>query len=525
VVPSYRQLTYRRGSVESARFSPDGHGVYYTAAWEGRASAAFAMRLDGHEARDLGLATRRIVSILPGEMAFLRGEGMATLARVPLEGGAPRDEQAGVVEADWSGDGRRLALVRRKGEGTRLEFPSGRVVYESAGRLITPRVSPDGRAVAVVDQSMLGNTPGSLVLVEEGGRARRLSEGWADIGGVAWHPSGLEIWFTAARAGSARALHAVSTSGRYRLVARTPGSMNLQDISPAGGVLFTNGMPRTEVYGRLRGDTAERDLSWFDWTHATELLPDGRGLFFTAEGEGGGPLYSLYLRRDPEAAPVRLAEGHGTEVSPDGAWALAVVRSAPPRLQLLPTGPGEPRVLAAQLAVAEHHWAWWLPDGRRVLFLANAHGSPAQLFLMDLPDGAPRAIAPPGVTAYRHKPLTPDGRRVLAMDPGPPGRFVAWPLDGGDPSPVPGLAIDDQPLRWSDDGAFLFVRPPGPVIPLRIERLHVATGRREPWQEWRPADPAGVVHIGDVLVSGDGRSFAVNCQRTISDLYLAQGLR
>jgi len=34
-----------------------------------------------------------------------------------------------------------------------------------------------------------------------------------------------------------------------------------------------------------------------------------------------------------------------------------------------------------------------------------------------------------------------------------------------------------------------------------------------------------VGHIGDVAIASDGASYAYNCQRTLSELYLAEGLR
>src|SRR5262249_8291508 len=34
--PSFKQLTFRRGVVHTARFAPDGHTIVYGAAWEGR---------------------------------------------------------------------------------------------------------------------------------------------------------------------------------------------------------------------------------------------------------------------------------------------------------------------------------------------------------------------------------------------------------------------------------------------------------------------------------------------------------
>ena len=526
--PSYRQLTFRRGTVDAARFSPDGNSLYYSAAWDGGRSDVFSTRLDGFESRMLDLPYSHVVATSPGEMAVLHPAaegGGASLARVPLEGGAPRDVLTGILAADWSADGRQLVVVRRDGDRTRLEFPPGRVVYETVGMLVTPRVSPDGARVAVVDQPMLGNTLGMLVVADGPGRARVLSQSWTDIGGVAWSPGGDEVWFTAARAGNARSLHAVTLSGTSRLVARTPGAMFLQDISRRGGVLLTHAHPRCEALGRLAADADERDFSWYDWTHLSDLRPDGR-MLFTAEGEAGGPQYTVYLRRAPGALPVRLGEGHATEISPDGRSALAVARSPSPGLLILPTGAGDTRRLPADRAFAEYHWAWWFPDGRRVLLLANEPARPAQLFVQDVDSGAMRPLAPPGVTAYRHRPITPDGSQVLALAPSPSGpRFVLWPVAGGAPSDVRGLSASDQPLQWTSEGRALFVRRAGPVLPVNVDRLDLVTGERSPWRVLGPADPAGVGHIGDVAIASDGASYAYNCQRTLSELYLAEGLR
>jgi len=462
---------------------------------------------------------------MPGEMGILRAEaGGARLARAPLEGGTPRDVMEGVSAADWSGDGRTLAVVRASGARTRLEFPAGHTVYETSGTLISPRVAPDGRHVALVDQSMLGNTLGSVVVVDANGAARRLSDGWLTIGGLAWTRDGREVWFSAARAGTSRSLNAVSLAGRERLVSRGPASLILQDIAPDGRALLTHAHERSEALGRLAGETTERDHSFYDWTHATDLLPGGRGLVFTAEGEGGGPLYTSYLWRRPQEPPVRLGEGHTTELSPDGTAVLSMVRSAPPRLVVLPTGAGEVRTLAHGRTFAEHHWAWWLPDGR-VLFLANEPGHAPQLFAQALDEAVAHPIAPEGVTAYRHKPISPDGRSVLALTPGPPQQFVLWPLAGGPARPLPALTPRDRPLQWSADGRALFVRAAGTGLPVRIERVDLASGRRTLQSELRPDDAAGIVSVGDVLVSADGQAYAYNAHRELSELFLVAGLR
>jgi serine/threonine protein kinase/Tol biopolymer transport system component len=527
-IPSFRQLTFRRGTVQSARFSPDGHSVLYSAAWEGRPSEMFSMRLDGFESRSLGLPGARLLATAPGEMAVLLDavSDSGTLARVPLEGGAPREVLAGVLDADWSADGRRFAVVRRGQGRTHVEFPIGRSVYETAGTIVSPRISPRGDRVAFVDQPMLGNSPGSIVTVDASGAASILSSGWTDTGGLAWSASGDKVLFTAARSGTSRSLEAVTLAGSLSLVGRAPGTMIVQDTAPGQGVLLIHSHQRNDPLGRLPGDAEERPVNWFDWTHVTEMSPDGRRLLFTAEGEGAGPLYAVYLWPDLSRSPVRLGEGHSTELSPDGAWALAFLLTTPPQLVLLPTHAGEPRRLTGKPGVVEYHWAWWFPDGKHILFLANEANRPPQLFVEDVNGGGPRPLAPEGVTAYRHKPISPDGRFVVALVPGDPqGHYVLYPVEGGEPRPIPGLDARDRPVCWSGDGRFLYVRAPGAGVPGRVDRVELGTGRRIPWKDLKPADPAGIDRIGDIVMTPDGRYYLYHAVRLLSDLYLAEGLQ
>src|SRR5918993_1069009 len=98
VVPDYRPVTYHRGVVSSARFTPDGQNFVYSASWDGQPYAAFLGRSGSGDARDLQLKDARVVSISGGgDMAVLFGPqnvarsfGAPTLARIPVAGGARR---------------------------------------------------------------------------------------------------------------------------------------------------------------------------------------------------------------------------------------------------------------------------------------------------------------------------------------------------------------------------------------------------------------------------------------------------
>ena len=130
--PSYRRLTYRRGTVESARFAPDGQMIVYAAAWDGaRKPALFSVRAESPESLRLALPAGQVESISRGgEMLLLSflhfSTGFArtgTLSQTPLSGSAPRDLLEDIGDADWSPDGSALAVVRAPNWRYRLEFP------------------------------------------------------------------------------------------------------------------------------------------------------------------------------------------------------------------------------------------------------------------------------------------------------------------------------------------------------------------------------------------------------------------
>jgi hypothetical protein len=54
--------------------------------------------------------------------------------------------------------------------------------------------------------------------------------------------------------------------------------------------------------------------------------------------------------------------------------------------------------------------------------------------------------------------------------------------------------------------------------------VELATGRREPWKTIMPQDPVGI-WMADLLLTPDGKSYAYNCSRDLSDLYLVEGLK
>ncbi len=528
--PNYQQLSFRRGEVYSARFAPDGQTVIYAAAWDGRPVEIFATRTDRPESRIFGLVGADVASISKaGEMlvfvdrhveeAFIRA---GTLAQLSVSGGvAPREISTDVQWADWGPDGASYALVRDVNSRNQLEYPAGKALYQTSGWISHPRVSPDGSLVAFIDHPIRRDDGGWVTIVDRAGKKTALAGIFASVQGLAWSHDGKEIWFTGTRLGGNRAIHSVTLSGTERLLALVTESMTLQDIAKDGRALVSHDVIRIGVLGKGPGEAKERDLSWLDWSAAFDLSRDGKTLLFAETGESSGPGYSCFIRGTDGSPPVRLGDGVAMSISPDSRWVTAnTPREEHPRLWLYPTGAGEKKLLPTGTLQVESSGDW-LPDGRRIVFTASEPGHGSRLFLLDVTGGEPRALTPEG---YRliGRTISPDGKRVAVI--GPDRKRYLYPLEGGEPAPVPGLDAEETPAGWSGDGRFLYVFRRRDV-PVRVFRLDVATGKKELWKELAPADGAGIVDVAPVIPTPDGQAYVYGYSRTLSDLYVVEGLK
>jgi hypothetical protein len=526
---TYRQLSFRRGLVGGARFSPEGNSIIYSAAWGGDPFRIFSVRPESPESSPLSLPDAWLFAVSrSGELAIgLRPTfgRPATLARVPISGGAPREVLNDVAQADWTPDGTELAVVHVVGGKHRLEFPIGRVLYESRGWISDMRFSPRGDLVAIADHPVVGDVPGSVVVVDRSGRARTLSAGWYDLLNLCWSPSGDEVWFSATASGVRERLWAVTLSGKRRPVAEAPGALGLRAISPSGQVLLNQGSYRESIVGVPRGETAERDFSWLDFSVPVDLSEDGKTLLFEEWGEGGGSNGAVYLRRFDGSPPVRLGEGLALALSPDSQWVLTQSYAEPPRLVLLPTGAGQPRPLATAGEMRYQELGGFLPGGKRIVFLASEPGHGKRLYVQDLDGGNPRAFTADGMLGARHDlghRVSPDGKSVAALDSSE--RVRLFPFDGAESRLVPDIEPLEYPLRWNEVGQLLYVLKLDGAVG-RVSRVDVSTGKRELWKELRP-DPAGLIANNTSLVlTADGKTYFCGYQRRLGELYLVEGLK
>jgi Tol biopolymer transport system component len=523
----FTRLTFREGLIGNARFAPDGRTIVYGATWlgSGRSMSLFRAQVGSPESAPFDFEAD-ILAISPSnEMAILQPSGTSrfgTLARVSMTGGTPRQVLEGIpyAGADFGPDGRELAVVHNVGGKSRLEFPIGNVLVGDGVK--TARVSPDGGRLAFWE--ILPDGTESVSVVDRAGSARTtLSAGWSDTSGVpCWGAGGREVWFSASRRGERNALWAVDFSGRRRLVMRVPGGLELDDVSREGRVLIAH-HTFTRSTRLFRGnETVGRELSWLDDSVPSDLSADGKTLLFTEAGEGSGSGAMIYLRGTDGSPAVRLGEGVGFALSPDGQWVLA--RSVPekgraPSLFLLPTGPGQPRTLP-QDGFEDYGWGGWHPDGKRVVYSAVVPGAGSRAYIQDVPDGKPRPIGPDGAwIGLFSNPVSPDGRLVFALRA---GRLVIIPLDGGPERVVPDFETvpGERPVGWSSDSNAVYMYR-AVEQPLKIFLLDVGTGRRRTWKEMETEANVQQVRF---RMTPDGSTWLYSHARILSELYLVEGL-
>jgi len=521
--PRYKRMTFRRGDVRGARFTPDGDSIVYSAAWDGRPAELFIGNRNTPEARPLGVSDAEVAAVSKStELALIlrrdRVSGFGTLARVPLAGGTPREIAENVVSADWSPDGNNLALIRFDSGRFRLEYPAGTVRYETPHAIRDVRVAPDER-IAFIETE--GGKYDVAVLEKNSRKPVSVARGW-DHGaaGLAWSPDAKEVWLTGSDSGAPPSLYAVDvTTGDVHLVSHLTGAMKLFDVSPAGRALITNSVWRAALEYSGPGDTAERDLSWFDWSILADLSRDGRTILFNETREGGGTKNAIYLRRVTDPTPVRIGDGFGDALSPDGKWVLAHNGS---KLQVLPTGSGEVRDLPVNAAF--DLGAAWFNDSHRVVLGGALPGKGYQLHVIDTLDNSVRAITPENIwgDAFRPFAVSPDGRSVAGMTTDQ--KIALYSADGSaQPQPL-ATEAGEIPIAFSADGAALYVYRAN-ALPAQVFRVTLATGAREAWKQFMLADPAGVYKIPTISITPDGNAYAYAALRTLSDLYVAEGLR
>jgi len=531
----FRQVTFRRGTVMNARFSPDGERIFYGARWNMNAMEVFESRPGTPEARPLNLLNADVLSVSPtGELALLLNRkalwwfsGLGTLART-MPGGTPREVLRNVKEADWHPNATNYVVVRDVGGRWRMEeYPGALWLGETSGTFSHPRYSHDGEWIAYIDHKDPRESRGTLKIVNREGQVRSLTPEYTQIDGLAWHPNRKEIWFTAITGGENQSLRAVNLKGEERQVMNSAVNMTLHDMDAKGRLLMTRQFELQEIIGLVPPETHERNLTTMSRCVLRSVTQDGTRFLVLFFGEGSGDDYTTYLNMADGSQSIRLGSGLGHAISPDGKWVFANTYK-PLKLFLMSTGPEEPRKLSVTNLTPSA--ASWLPDNRHLVVYGQQGTNGMRYFLLDTEGGEPKPLTPEGVSppAYFGVPVSPDGRYVIGgLKSGtnlvrrlyPLPNAFGDSLSGGVSRPLPEIE-GYQVAGWSSDSKSIFVHQRS--SPVKISRYELATGKLEPVNEIFPPDLSGSLGEPAVTMTHGGGGYVYFNWRVLTDLFVVE---
>jgi dipeptidyl aminopeptidase/acylaminoacyl peptidase len=434
----------------------------------------------------------------------------------------------GVLNADWSPDGNSMAVLRAIDGRFRLEYPIGKVLITGLDfPLMAMRVSPDGTRVAYV----YFHEGSSIALsVVDGDRKRQMLTVVSDQSpnridpSIAWSPDGKEILYRSFDPKEWGTIYAVDMKGRRRVVTRVPGHVTLYDIARDGRMLIRTDNRQVGILGAGPGDKTERDLSCLDASSLFGISEDGSAIVAMIVGESGGPKGSVYLRKTDGSPPIRLGDGAAWAFSPDGKWvsSFTSANQLTRKYVLLPTGAGEEREVAIPELKGLNVVFGWSRDDETLYVMGKGKTKDGyQYYAWNTKSGALRTIGPSGVRDGIPL-VSPDRNSLLTY--GPDGRLWVYPVERGEARLVTGLSAHDSPIAWRTDNSSLYVvthHDENRMFPVSV--LDLATGKKTPWREIRPARP--VEQVLDLQVTPDGRAYAYNFLVKTSDLYVAEGAR
>jgi dipeptidyl aminopeptidase/acylaminoacyl peptidase len=521
----FHQLTYRRGNLTDARFTSDGQNVIYTAEWERAKPEVYTAPANGVGGHALGIANARLLAVSKqGEEAVaLDPRRLAsfviagTLAR-SSGSSAPKPEIENVVGADYTPDGAALAIVRYLPDKAicQLEYPIGKVLY-TANAIDDLRFSPDGRYLAFIPHDNPYDDRGTTVILRANGEKVATSMLYESTEGLAWTPSGDEVWFTSPLENGQ--IHALSLSGKNREVLSVPGRLFLRDIASNGQLLAEQGIAHLGSMVLTAGQNAPRDLSWLDYGFFRALSDDGQMILFDEEGQASAA-YTIYVRATDGSPAISIGEGYGAALSRDKKWVLDEKLNQ--EIWLMPVGAGEPRRISPPGFLCR--WAGFLPDGNHVVYIAQKNGGPFRTWLQDLDGGDPRPISPPNIVGVLS---SPEGKWLLAGRDSDltERRTLIVPVDGGAPVTIAGLKPEDYPIGWtSDDHLFVAPRIESDDSIVHVQKLDPRNGARTAWQDI-PLLPLGGVRSANLVIASDGRSYGYLYNLELFDLYTISGVR
>ncbi len=516
-----RQLTFDPQAIFNARFGPDGETVVFSAAGNGSRPRIYRMRPGEVEAEDLDLDATHLLAISSqGEMALLTQAQYqyhrvfsGTLARLSMSGGAPKEILKGVSDADWSPDGRELAVVRTVEGVARLEYPIGNVLLELAGTASDLRVSPDGDRIAYFDHPSIRDNRGSVAVATKQGSAEVLSGPFYAAEGLVWDEDGGSVLFTASMGSDLGAVaYRVSLEGDLVPIYSAMGDLKILDVGAQGRWLTLQDSILPEIFARGPLAPEERQLGWRSWPVGSLISRDGSLLLFSDQSSAAGPGYGVAMQGIDGSAIIELGTGFPFDLSPDKAWVLTLVLNDPREIWLYPTGPGEARRVESA-AISNPQRALFFENGSSILVCGHPKVGAPRCFEVEL-DSSQASARTPENTFWGAP--SPDGKEVAARTDEGWRVFVAAEGEG---RLVPGVPPRDYLVRWAPEGRRLWFARASDEARTEIYEVDLETGEIADLIMISPSDRRGIISLDWISLADNPTSYAYTARRRQSALF------
>ena len=109
---------------------------------------------------------------------------------------------------------------------------------------------------------------------------------------------------------------------------------------------------------------------------------------------------------------------------------------------------------------------------------------------------------------------------------GPDGRVGIWSLDGNTLQLVPGLPPKFNVTGWTPDGSSIYaVTSQLGQKSVKLLKVNTTTGKTEFWKEFGSGLSGGISGVAPPHFSSDGSAYAYVYVRTLSQAYVAKGLK
>jgi eukaryotic-like serine/threonine-protein kinase len=526
-VPTFQRMSYERATLVRGRFAADGKTVVYSGVLTDGVPDTYVIRADYptsvsaglHGAIVLAISRQDQMAVLVRPHFYAQNQWGGTLASVPLGGSGPREMLDNVYDADWSPDGKDLAVIDHSGDKWRLQYPIGKVLLTTDNWLSDLRVSPDGTQVAFFQHPISSRDDrGVVVVMDRDGKQKVVSREWEALEGMAWRPDGKEVWYGAAEAGDQYCVRASNPKGQERTVYCGTSGTRVHDISPSEKALVSADVQVISITSVEHGSKEEHNLVSLGFVLDPKITPDGREVVTTDASVRGGKDYSVNVQKRDSGSSVKIAEGgYGWDVSDDGKYVL-VAMPGQDKLQIVPVGAGESQILkweGFQIASAN-----WFPDNQHILLFASPPGQPVGLYMTDRKGTAPKMLLK---DAPEWADVMPDGQNLLLSEDD--GSLVQRSIQDGSEKKLTALQEGERPLDWAKEPMHLFtelVQPTG----ITVNKLDLTTGRREEWFAFKPQNQDGaMLNVTSGSITPDGRWMMFNYDVPVGQFYVSETLR